>query len=168
MQINPVLRSRIAAAILTGASATTIAITMLSGPYGLEGTIYTPYLDTTGRPTVCTGHTGPDIVWGKKYTQQECDALLAKDMVWAKAAVDSSVKVSIPNSMRGALYSFTINVGASGFKQSLVLKKINANDKTGACNALMNWTRAGNNPTALKSRREVEKEVCAWQLSKAS
>ncbi|QHJ82297.1 MAG: hypothetical protein [Caudoviricetes sp.] len=163
--MNTTLRNKVAAAIASGASAVAIAVVMLSGMYGLENTIYIPYKDSVGVITVCTGHTGPDIIWGKRYTQAECDALLKKDMAWATKAVDSSVKVPIPNSMRAALYTFTINVGATGFRKSQVLARVNAGDRVGACNALMNWTRAGNNPTALKSRREVEKEVCRWQIT---
>jgi lysozyme len=28
--------------------------------------------------TVCDGHTGPDIIAGKRYSDAECDAMLAK------------------------------------------------------------------------------------------
>lgn len=46
-----------------------------------EGTPKTGYLDPVGIPTACTGHTGPDVVVGKRYTSQQCADLFDADMV---------------------------------------------------------------------------------------
>lgn len=40
-----------------------------------EGRRYTPYYDSAGILTVCAGITGPAVVKGKRYTDEECTRL---------------------------------------------------------------------------------------------
>ncbi|EFQ7222269.1 lysozyme [Salmonella enterica] len=149
--------------ITGGAGAVAIAAAMLGGHDGLEGRRYIPYRDVAGVLTVCDGHTGKDIIPGKRYTDAECDALLDKDLKRVKAQVDPLIKVSIPESERAAFYSFAYNVGTGAFSRSTLLKKLNAGDHAGACNELKRWTYAGGKQwKGLMTRREIEREVCAW------
>ncbi|EOD6655107.1 lysozyme [Salmonella enterica] len=149
--------------ITGGAGAVAIAAAMLGGHDGLEGRRYIPYRDVAGVLTVCDGHTGKDIIPGKRYTDAECDALLDKDLKRVKAQVDPLIKVSIPESERAAFYSFAYNVGTGAFARSTLLKKLNAGDHTGACNELKRWTYAGGKQwKGLMTRREIEREVCLW------
>lgn len=149
--------------ITGGAGAVAIAAALLGGHDGLEGRRYTPYRDVAGVLTVCDGHTGKDIIPGKRYTDSECDALLDKDLKRVKAQVDPLIKVSIPESERAAFYSFAYNVGTGAFARSTLLKKLNAGDHAGACNELKRWTYAGGRQwKGLVTRREIEREVCAW------
>lgn len=149
--------------ITGGAGAVAIAAALLGGHDGLEGRRYTPYRDVAGVLTVCDGHTGKDIIPGKRYTDAECDALLDKDLNRVKAQVDPLIKVSIPESERAAFYSFAYNVGTGAFARSTLLKKLNAGDHAGACNELKRWTYAGGRQwKGLVTRREIEREVCAW------
>lgn len=76
MGMSPALRNSIIAALGTG--AVSIATVMVSGKTGLEGREHYPYKDVVGIVTVCDGHTGNDIVWGKYYSDKECDALTRK------------------------------------------------------------------------------------------
>ncbi|HBJ6962281.1 TPA: lysozyme [Salmonella enterica subsp. enterica serovar Duisburg] len=149
--------------ITGGAGAVAIAAAMLGGHDGLEGRRYIPYRDVAGVLTVCDGHTGKDIIPGKRYTDAECDALLDKDLKRVKAQVDPLIKVSIPESERAAFYSFAYNVGTGAFARSTLLKKLNAGDHAGACNELKRWTYAGGRQwKGLMTRREIEREVCLW------
>ncbi|ECZ1104394.1 lysozyme [Salmonella enterica] len=149
--------------ITGGAGAVAIAAAMLGGHDGLEGRRYIPYRDVAGVLTVCDGHTGKDIIPGKRYTDAECDALLDKDLKRVKAQVDPLIKVSIPESERAAFYSFAYNVGTGAFARSTLLKKLNAGDHAGACNELKRWTYAGGRQwKGLVTRREIEREVCTW------
>lgn len=149
--------------ITGGAGAVAIAAALLGGHDGLEGRRYIPYRDVAGVLTVCDGHTGKDIIPGKRYTDAECDALLDKDLKRVKAQVDPLIKVSIPESERAAFYSFAYNVGTGAFSRSTLLKKLNAGDHAGACNELKRWTYAGGKQwKGLMTRREIEREVCAW------
>ncbi|ENR5770046.1 lysozyme [Salmonella enterica] len=149
--------------ITGGAGAVAIAAALLGGHDGLEGRRYIPYRDVAGVLTVCDGHTGKDIIPGKRYTDAECDALLDKDLKRVKAQIDPLIKVSIPESERAAFYSFAYNVGTGAFARSTLLKKLNAGDHAGACNELKRWTYAGGRQwKGLVTRREIEREVCAW------
>ncbi|PZT61082.1 lysozyme [Escherichia coli] len=140
----PSLRKVVAAAIGGGAIAiASVLITGPSGNDGLEGVSYIPYKDIVGVWTVCHGHTGKDIMLGKTYTKAEC-----KD---------------IPETTRGALYSFVYNVGAGNFRTSTLLRKINQGDIKGACDQLRRWTYAGGKQwKGLMTRREIEREICLW------
>lgn len=147
-----------------GGGAIAIAAAMLGGHDGLEGRRYVAYRDVAGVITVCDGHTGKDIVPGKRYTDGECDALLNQDLAHVKAQVDPLIKVSISETERAALYSFAYNVGPGAFARSTLLKKLNAGDHAGACNELKRWTYAGGKQwKGLVTRREIEREVCTWQ-----
>ncbi|EAR2443724.1 lysozyme [Salmonella enterica subsp. enterica serovar Sandiego] len=159
------LRPKIKMLLAGGAGAVAIAAAMLGGHDGLEGRRYIPYRDVAGVLTVCDGHTGKDIIPGKRYTDAECDALLDKDLKRVKAQVDPLIKVSIPESERAAFYSFAYNVGTGAFARSTLLKKLNAGDHAGACTELKRWTYAGDKQwKGLVTRREIEREVCTWEL----
>ncbi len=65
--MSPSLRKAVAAAIGGGAVAiASVLITGPSGDDGLEGVSYIPYKDIVGVWTVCYGHTGKDIMLGKR------------------------------------------------------------------------------------------------------
>ncbi|EAT2219132.1 lysozyme [Salmonella enterica] len=158
------LRPKIKMLLAGGASAVAIAAAMLGSHDGLEGRRYVPYRDVAGVLTICDGHTGKDIIPGRRYNDAECDALLNKDLAQVAARIDPLIKVSIPNSERAALYSFAYNVGTGAFAKSTLLKKLNAGDHAGACNELKRWTYAGGKQwKGLMTRREIEREVCTWE-----
>ena len=156
MALPQKLRNSIVAASVAG--AVSIAGVLITDQ---EGVKYKPYLDPIGVPTVCAGVTGPDVVMGKTYSKQECDSLLYKHMQPAIKAVDESVKVKLNDYQKASLYSFTYNVGTGAFRSSTLLKKLNRNDITGACDELRRWTYAGGKQwKGLITRREVERQLC--------
>lgn len=161
MGMSPALRNSIIAALGTG--AVSIATVMVSGKTGLEGREHYPYKDVVGIVTVCDGHTGNDIVWGKYYSDKECDALTRKDMTRIAAQVDPHIKVQTTETQRAAIYSFAYNVGATATINSTLLKKLNAKDYAGACSELKRWVYAGGKKwKGLMNRRDVEYEICTW------
>ncbi|HFV6232506.1 lysozyme [Escherichia coli] len=110
----PSLRKVVAAAIGGGAIAiASVLITGPSGNDGLEGVSYIPYKDIVGVWTVCHGHTGKDIMLGKTYTKAECKTLLNKDLATVARQINPYIKVDIPETTRGALYSFVYNARRS-------------------------------------------------------
>ncbi|HBY0391572.1 TPA: lysozyme, partial [Klebsiella pneumoniae subsp. pneumoniae] len=124
--MSPTLRKSVLAAVGGGAFA--IASALITGPTGndgLEGVRYDPYQDVVGVWTVCYGHTGKDIMLGKTYTEAECRALLNKDLNTVARQINPYIKKPIPETMRGALYSFAYNVGTGNFQTSTLLRKIN-------------------------------------------
>lgn len=157
-------KNKLLGAVSAGAIA--VASTLIvgtTGNDGLEGVSYKAYKDVVGVPTVCWGHTGSDVVFGRLYTKEECQNLLNKDLGTVARQIDPYIKVAIPSSTRGALYSFAYNVGAGNFKTSTLLYKINQGDIAGACDQLRRWTYAGGKQwKGLVTRREIEREVCMW------
>lgn len=138
------LKNSVIAAIPLGAIAIASAlITGTTGNDGLEGVRYKPYQDVIGVWTVCYGHAGKDVMLGKTYTESECRALLNKDLNTVARQIDPYILKPIPETMRGALYSFAYNVGAGNFRTSTLLRKINQGDQKGACDQLRRWTHAG-------------------------
>ncbi|RFS80622.1 lysozyme [Leclercia adecarboxylata] len=155
---TPLRRKLIGAA---GAGALAIATVFLGGRDGVEGRKYEAYKDVAGVWTVCDGHTGRDIVIGKKYTDRECDALLWKDLQPAKKQVDRLVKVPLNEYQRAALYSFVFNVGTDAFSKSTLLRKLNKGDQAGACEEMRRWVYAGGMKwKGLQNRREMERSMC--------
>ncbi|WP_337135908.1 lysozyme [Proteus terrae] len=154
------LKQKIAA--LTTAGATAIALVVIAH---FEGVRYEPYRDVAGVLTVCYGHTGKDIIQGKRYTQQECDALLQHDFIKTQQQVDVLIKVPLDDYTKAALYSFAFNVGTTAFARSTLLKKLNVGDRAGACKEMKRWVYAGGKVwRGLVSRREAESALCHGNL----
>ncbi|GAA0468469.1 lysozyme RrrD [Tatumella punctata] len=158
MAISPSLRKKLIAA----AGGGVIAIASVFLP-ALENTEYIPYRDGGGVWTVCTGHTGPDVIPGHRYTDAQCDAFLKADLRTANNAVTRNVKVPMNEMQEAALTSFVFNVGAGNFSRSSLLRQLNAGHYTEACNSLTRWVYIGRTKsTGLINRREIEKEICLW------
>lgn len=159
MAIPQALRRKLIAA--AGGGALMIATVLISGRTGIEGRVYEPYLDVTGVLTVCDGHTGADIIRGKRYTDRECERLTWNDMQPVRRTVDDLVSVPLNEYQRAALYSFTYNVGTEAFSKSTLLKKLNAGDHSGACDELHRWVYAGGMKwKGLMNRRDMERSLC--------
>lgn len=166
MKLPAGLRKKVLAA--AGAGAFAVAVALLGGTDGLEGRRYVPYRDVAGVLTVCNGHTGADIVSGRRYSDAECDRLLAQDIRRAKESVDQLVQVPLNDYQKAALYSFAFNTGTDAFSTSTLLKKLNAGDLEGACNEMQRWVFAGGRKwQGLRSRRETERLLCLAEDSHA-
>lgn len=99
-----------------------------------EGVRYTPYVDIAGVLTVCYGHTGRDIVRGKKYTADECLDFLRKDTERHLARVLScSNREPTVNQLIG-FTSFDFNTG--GWCGSRSNREFNNGNSSEACKAM--------------------------------
>lgn len=163
MAMSNSLRNKLIAA--AGGGSMLIATIFLGGKDGVEGRVYEPYKDVAGVWTVCDGITGAGVVQGKHYTDRECDSLLWQRVRQVKAQVDPLVKVPLGEYQRAALYSFTYNTGVSSFRNSTLLKKLNAGDQEGACNELRRWVYAGGMKwKGLMNRRDMERQLCLGEF----
>lgn len=134
-----------------------------------EGFVATWYPDPAHGwkvPTCCYGHT--DAAGDPKYkdtknktfTVQEGLAILSTDLKKYEASVDKLVTVPLNENQRGALVSFTYNLGEGNLKRSTLLKKLNAGDYVGASKEFDKWVNAnGKKLEGLVKRRASEREL---------
>jgi lysozyme len=123
-----------------------------------EGARNRAYKDTKGLWTIGVGHLIKDDekdLINSTLTNDQVEELLRSDLKWCSEAVESSVKVPLSQNQFDALYSLCFNIGATAFKNSTVVKRINANDLKGAADAILMW----NKPAVLVPRRKREKAM---------
>lgn len=124
------------------------------------------YIDMVGVATACWGLTGKDmhgnrIVPGTKYTQQECETTLVKDLKKFNDTVNKAVTVEMKPYEEIAYTSLAWNIGTAAFSNSTLVKKLNAGDHSGACKELLRWNKAGGKEVrGLTNRRNHEYKVC--------
>lgn len=106
-----------------------------------EGRRYVPYLDVGNVLTVCDGHTGTDIIRGKRYTDAECDAILQKDIFDHEARLLACAPqlVTVPGDTYNAINSWAFNVGTGNACKSNLIRLVKAGDIRGACMQLSRW-----------------------------
>lgn len=125
-----------------------------------EGLRQNAYPDVIGVPTICYGETR-GVRIGDHKTKDQCDEMLSKRLSEFNDGINSCVKVDLPDSRRVAYVSLAYNIGTASFCKSTVVRKINAGDVVGSCNAIRMWNRAnGIVWPGLTARREREVELC--------
>ena len=125
------------------------------------GPALTGYADIVGVSTACTGHTGPGVEVGKRYTPEQCKAWLDSDLGIAARGVDACIARPMPANVWAAFTSLAFNVGVPTFCRSSVARKFNAGDTAGACQAIGLYVYAGGKRVpGLVSRRNAEIELC--------
>lgn len=150
--------------IIAGAAALTIGTAGLSLIQTSEGKRNVAYLDSAGIPTICWGHTGPDVKLGQRATDAQCTALLHKDIDVHLYGVKRCLKVPLNQNRQDAVVSFAFNVGVTAFCNSTLARKINAGDFAGATSEFHKW-----NKTTVKGRKVVlaglvTRRACEAQL----
>lgn len=125
-----------------------------------EGLSLTEYPDIGGVPTICYGET-KGVNPGDVATKEQCDAKLSARLVEFNQGVNSCVHVDLPDARRAAFVSLAYNIGTSAFCGSTVVRRINAGDVVGACNAMLMWDKVkGLVVRGLTVRRQKERELC--------
>lgn len=151
----------------TVASAAAIALAVPAVKM-YEGLWLTAKVDTvgTGRPvTACYGET-ENVRLGQRFTEKECADLLAFKLRRYDSEIGHCIAVELPDPTRAALVSFAYNVGSAGACRSAVIRRMNAGDIRGGCEALMQWTRAqGRVVKGLVNRRAKERALCLSGLN---
>lgn len=125
-----------------------------------EGCRLSAYKDVVGVLTIGYGHTGPDVTHGLKISQAMADTILVDDLKHVEACIMSCVSFNITQTQFDALCSFIFNVGASAFRHSHLLLKLNTRDIEGAANEFLRWDRAGGRIIPdLSRRRQAERSL---------
>ena len=117
------------------------------------------YLDLSGIPTIGWGHTGPEVVLGLIWTQEQCDAALAADIeTRAEEPINRLVNYELTPNQFSALCSFVYNIGQGNFERSSALICLNAGDFDAVGHAMSLWDKdhAGKVVNGLTARRSEE------------
>lgn len=146
------------------ARALAVALTLACGSEGLK---LTPYYDPGGILTVCRGHTGPDIIKGRKYSIPECDKLITDDMIEAIEIVDRCVP-GLPDEVVAAFGDAVFNLGPKivcDTEHSTAARLLASGQIAPACRQLPRWNKtriAGMlvELPGLTKRRNLEMAVC--------
>jgi lysozyme len=127
-----------------------------------EGFRAAPYLCPAGKATI--GYGATFYLTGRKVTLQdppigegEAGVLLRKMLEVFAADVLVSVKMPLSPNEFGALISLAYNIGIGAFRNSTLLRKLNAGDKAGAAEQFGAWVKGGGKTLpGLVSRRADE------------
>ena len=128
-----------------------------------EGLRQYAYRDPVGILTVCYGHTG-DVQKGKKYSLDECKALLSADMLNAVSQVNRC-HPDLPDRVAVAFSDAVFNLGPAVACDSTASRYLDAGEYDAACDQLLRWDKAkvaGVYVTlpGLTKRRQKEREIC--------
>ncbi|WHZ35769.1 lysozyme [Sagittula sp. MA-2] len=130
-----------------------------------EGLRLEAYLDPVGIPTVCYGET-KGVKLGDKYTKAECDAMFARELLAYRGGVHRALTAEtlarrLPVTRDVAYSSLGYNIGIGAVSKSTAVKRLNAGDVPGGCDAITWWDKAGGKVLrGLTLRRGEEYDLC--------
>lgn len=126
---------------------------------GKRNDAYYDNLPSVALITACYGHTDPSLKITDKFTDAQCKDLLLEDLTEANAGVNACIKAPLTDGERGALISFTYNVGRGTLCKSTLAKKANAGQPF--CSELSRFVYAGGKVrNGLVKRRAAERKLC--------
>ena len=146
---------RIQVAALSLSAATLVGIALH------EGYRENAYIPVPGDvPTIGFGTT-EDVELGDKTTPERSLVRLLKDANKFETAIQSCVKVPLHQYEYDAYVSLTYNIGAKAFCSSTLVKKLNSQDYSGACQEVLKWDKFRGKPLpGLTKRRQQEYQKC--------
>lgn len=141
------------------AGGTILAVTSMLG--ALEHRELVAYRDIGGVTTFCDGIVRAGVKVGDKFTKKQCDDLSFWEIRDHIKVIDKYVNVDLTQTQLEALILFVHNVGETQFRNSTALKRFNAGDIHGGCEAMLWFNRVhGQIVTGLVNRREAEHKLC--------
>jgi lysozyme len=128
-----------------------------------EGFRAKPYLCPAGVPTIGYGSTyyenGVKVkLTDRSISEEWAEELLRRNMVHYERGVDAMTKDHVNQNQFDALVSFAYNTGLVNYKNSTLLKRVNANPNDPDIEKqFMRWVRAGGKVIkGLITRRQAE------------
>jgi lysozyme len=118
-----------------------------------EGSRSHSYRDSKGILTIGVGHTGPEVVEGLVWSDDQVMEQLRKDVAITEQCLNDCVQVGLAQNQIDALCSFIFNVGVNAFRRSTMRRVINAGDFKQAAAEFDKW----HIPPEITSRRNSEK-----------
>ena len=129
-----------------------------------EGKRLTAYDDGVGVWTIGFGTTiypnGIKVKKGDVCTESQAKEYMGHDLKKFELAVNGAVTVPLNQNQFDSLVSLAYNIGTNAFKNSTLVKKLNAGDYRGAADQFDVWVNAGGKPMqGLVNRRAKEKAL---------
>lgn len=129
----------------------------------IEGYSGYPYVDAHGY-SIGYGHF---ILPDESFIyidEAEATRILMRDVARFERAVNSAVKVPVNQNQFDAMVLLAYNIGTTAFKNSTLVKKLNALDYIGASKEFLRWDKSTSNGVtrvndALSARRELESNL---------
>ncbi|MCF0265993.1 lysozyme [Acinetobacter guillouiae] len=129
---------------------------------GFEDLRLKAYDDGVGVWTIGYGTTvinGVKVKKGDTCTAEQAKSYMAQDLKKFESAVNTAVKVPLNQNQFDALVSLTYNIGNGAFKDSTLLKKLNAKDYKAAAAQFDRWNKGGGKVMqGLVNRRAKERK----------
>lgn len=131
---------------------------------GFEGLELKAYDDGVGVCTIGYGTTiyphGKAVQYGDTCTIEQAKNYMQYDLRRFEQAVSAAVNVPLNQNQFDALVSLSYNIGIGAFKNSTLLKLLNASDYHAASHQFDVWIKAGGKTVqGLVNRRAVEKTL---------
>lgn len=125
-----------------------------------EGCRLLAYKDIGGVWTIGYGHTGPEVVFGLKISQQQAEEYLRADLSKFEAGIKKLVKVPLTDNEYSALVCLVYNIGLGAFEASTLLRRLNDSKYEDAANQFLRWNKDNGVVVAgLHRRRQAEREL---------
>ena len=145
--------------------AITIGILMKLGERGteilkyFEGCKLTAYQDSVGVWTIGYGHT-KGVYDGMTITQDQAEQMLLSELEEYEGYIKDMVTVPLTQNQFDALVVWVYNLGPTNFRNSTLLKELNAGNYNAAGQEITRWNKAGGKVLAgLVKRREAEAQL---------
>lgn len=111
-------------------------------------------------PTIGFGTTD-GVRMGDRTTPPKALARALSDVSKFEGAIKKCVRVPLHQHEYDAATQLAYNIGESAFCGSTVVRRFNAGDYTGACEAFLMWVKVkGRVVRGLVNRREAERKLC--------
>lgn len=162
MSKAPVAASPQPIAVSTETAFLDLAIPYIGKWEGLE---LKAYKDIVGVWTVCYGET-KGVRPGDSYTKAQCDAMFARELVSYRTGTHkffttTTIQERLPVTRDVAYVSLSYNAGVSAVGKSTAVRRINAGDIEGGCEAIGWWNKAGGRVIrGLVNRRVEDVALC--------
>lgn len=110
--------------------------------------------------TIGWGATGPDIVKGTIWTQEQADADLWNRISLLANKMHDAITYDPTEGEFGAMLSLAYNIGFTAFQNSTLLRLFNEGEVQQAADAFLSWDHAGGRVMqGLLNRRKDERNV---------
>lgn len=150
------LRTNVAALVLSASALVGIVVH--------EGYSDNAYVPVAGDVATIGFGTTEGVKIGDKTTPIKALQRALTDVQKFEGALKNCVKVPLHQYEYDAYISLSYNIGSNAFCKSTLVKLLNNNDYTGACEQILRWDRFQGRPLkGLTIRRQAEYKQCIGQ-----